>query len=276
MQNLIQFFIRFAAFFLFILLEVLCFTLIVRHNDAQRDIFLNSSSLISAKVNTVYDNLIEYSRLRDLADSLANENARLKSELYNNKTYLELQRIEQYDTLYHQKYETITGQVINNSVTSRNNALTIDRGTNDGIHKGMGVIGEKGIVGVVRRAAPAFSNVLSILHSASRLSVSLRRSNYFGTLTWRGFNPTKMALEAVPKHADIRVGDTIETSGFSHIFTKGIMVGMVDTFWIEGGSNFYSIDVSLVNDLSNVNQVYVISNLMKMELDSLENPTQNE
>jgi rod shape-determining protein MreC len=276
MQNLIQFFIRFAAFFLFVLLEVVCFMLIIRHNEAQREIFLNSSTLIAAKTNEWYDGIVEYSKLQDLADSLANENAKLKSELYNNRSYLELQKDVRFDTLYHQRYQTIRAQVINNSVTSRNNSMTIDRGSDDGIEKGMGVIGAKGVVGVVRNIRPSFSNILSILHSASRVSVSLRRNQYFGTLVWKGFNPQKMSLEAVPKHADIQIGDTVETSGYSHIFPKGLMVGTVDTFWIEGGSNFYTIDVSMVNDLSKVNQVYVVKNLVKMELDSLEKAMLNE
>jgi rod shape-determining protein MreC len=140
----------------------------------------------------------------------------------------------------------------------------------------MGVVDEKGIIGIVRNVRPSFSSVLSILHNASRVSVSLKRNQYFGTLLWNGFNPTKMSLAAVPKHADIRIGDTVQTSGYSHIFPKGLMVGTVDSFWIEGGSNFYTIDVSLVNDLSKVNNVYVIKNLVKAELDSLENALLNE
>lgn len=272
MQNLIQFLIRFSAFFLFVILEVLCFALIVRYNDGQREIFLNSSNMVSAKLNDWYDGMVEYSNLREFADSLAIENARLKSELYNNTNYLELMKKDVLDTVYRQRFHTIRAQVINNSVTSRNNALTIDRGSLDGIRAGMGVVGDRGIIGVVQAAQPAFSSVLSILHSASRISVAFSRNNYFGTLVWKGFNPRRMSLEAVPKHADVRIGDTIETSGYSHIFPQGIMVGTVDTFWIEGGSNFFSISVSIVNDLSNLNHVYVVQNLVKPGIDSLEQP----
>jgi rod shape-determining protein MreC len=270
MQNLIQFLIRFSAFFLFVALEVVCFLFIIRYNDGQREIFLNSSNMVSAQLNEWYDGMVEYSNLREYADSLAIENAKLKSALYNNTSYLELEERDVLDTVYRQKFHTIRAQVINNAVTSRNNSLTIDRGSTDGIRKGMGVVGDEGIIGVVRAVQPSFSSVLSILHSASRISVALRRNHYFGTLVWKGFHPGKMAMEAVPKHADIRIGDTIETSGYSHIFPQGILVGTVDTFWIEGGSNFFSISVSIVNDMSNLNHVYVVQNLMKPELDSLE------
>lgn len=276
MQNLIQFLVRFAAFFLFLGLEVLCFFLIIRNNDHQRSIFLNSSNVIAAKANAWYDRAVEYSNLQVLADSLGRENAKLKSELYNNKAYLALQQNDELDTIFRQKYQTIRAQVVNNSVTSRNNSLTIDRGKKDGVYPGMGVIGDEGIVGIVRHSTGSFSSVLSVLHSASKVSASLNRSGYFGSLVWNGFNPTKMSLQAVPKHADVRVGDTVQTSGFSHLFPAGIMIGTVDTFSIQGGSNFYSIDVSMINDLSKLNQVYVVSNLAKMEMDSLETLMLNE
>ena len=238
MQSLIQFLIRFSAFFLFLALEVICFWLIIRNNDHQRSIFLNSSNIISAKANDWYDRAVEYSQLQEFADSLARENARLKSELYNNRAYQELQKNVQVDSLLNQRFETISAQVINNSVTSRNNEITIDRGRDDGILPGMGVIGERGIVGIVRHASGSFSSVLSVLHSSAKVSASISRTNYFGSLEWKGFDPTTLSLEAVPKHADVRVGDTVQTSGFSHIFPAGVMIGIVDTFAIQGGKQF--------------------------------------
>ncbi len=154
--------------------------------------------------------------------------------------------------------------------------MTINRGLKEGVRHGMGVVDDAGIVGIVDNTSPSFSRVLSILHGSSRISASLKSSGYFGTLVWRGFNPTKMSLEAIPKHAVIHSGDTVQTSGYSHIFPQGITIGIVDTFWIDGGSNFYTIDVNLNNDLSKTDQVYVVQNLIKGELDSLETGTRNE
>ncbi len=72
-----------------------------------------------------------------------------------------------------------------------------------------------------------------------------------------------MKLESVPKHADVAVGDTVITSGFSTIFPKGIDVGVVKKINDKRGSNYFDIDVALNNDLSLVDNVYVISNNLK-------------
>ena len=227
-------------------------------------------------MNQTYDRMIEYSKLQDLADSLGRENAKLKSELYNNQLYQALQKESIVDTIYRQRFEVLHAQVINNSVTSRNNNITIDRGGRDGVKHGMGVVADVGIVGIVENTSPSFSRVISILHGSSRISASLKSSRYFGTLVWKGFNPSRMALEAIPKHANIHSGDTVQTSGFSHIFPEGLAIGTIDTFWIDGGSNFYTVEVDLLNDLSKIDQVYVVENLIKAEQDSLEMGRLNE
>lgn len=276
MHNLFQFLVRYSAAFLFILLELICFILIIRNNDAQREIFLNSSNVIAAKTNQLYDKMVEYSKLQETVDSLINQQARLKSKLYNSQQYLAFQKTNVQDSLYNQHYNTISAQVINNSITSRNNTITINRGRKDGIKPGMGIIGETGIVGIVKYSTNSFASAISILNSSTRISTSFKRKPYFGTMVWQGFNPTKMSLERIPKHADILAGDTLETSGYSHIFPAGIMIGTVDTFWLERGSNWFHIDVSLVNDLSKTDIVYVIENLLKAEQDSLEKRMVNE
>jgi rod shape-determining protein MreC len=76
---------------------------------------------------------------------------------------------------------------------------------------------------------------------------------------WKEINPAHMILEAVPRQADIRIGDTIVTSGYSFIFPRGIFIGTVSRFWTEGGSNYYSIEVKLHEDLARLDRVYVVA-----------------
>ena len=67
-----------------------------------------------------------------------------------------------------------------------------------------------------------------------------------------------MILEAIPRQADIYVGDTIVTSGYSFIYPRGIFIGTVHRFWTEGGSNYYTIEVRLHEDISRLDRVYVV------------------
>ena len=55
------------------------------------------------------------------------------------------------------------------------------------------------------------------------------------------------------------------------MFPEGIPIGVIDTFWREGGSNYFTVEAELINDISNVKYVYVINNLMKPEIDKLKN-----
>ena len=69
-------------------------------------------------------------------------------------------------------YRLIPAKVITNSVSKKDNYITIDKGTADGIHADMGVACGNGIVGVVYMAGQHYSIVLPVLHSQSNIPMS--------------------------------------------------------------------------------------------------------
>lgn len=260
MNNLLQFISRYSAFILFVLLECAALYLIVRYNEGQREIFLHSSNLMSGRLYEAANDFYKYNSLAKVSDSLALENASLKARVFN------LERsLQQYtppdktvDSCISQAYALIPATVISNSVNQRNNHFTIDRGSNDGVQKGMGVITASGVAGIIDHVDEQYATAISVLHSAARISASIQRNNYFGSLQWKEINPANMILEAVPRQADVRIGDTIVTSGYSFKFPYGVFIGTVERFWTPGGSNYYSIDVKLHEDIARLNRVYVI------------------
>ena len=260
MNNLLLFVIRYSSFLLFLLLEMIALYLIVNYNQEQRSIFINSSSIISGRLYTMADKAYEYDNLQTIADSLAAENAKLKTELYNlERTFDHLPDDQQpLDSCLLEPYRIIPARVINNSINLRNNHFTLDRGAEDGIRKGMGVISPHGIAGIIDEVGVKYSTAISILHSAARVSASIRRNGYFGSLVWKEIDPSHMILEAIPRQADIQIGDTIVTSGYSFIYPKGIFIGTVQRFWTEGGSNYYTIEVKLQEDIARLDRVYVV------------------
>ena len=260
MNNLLQFVIRYSAFLLFLLLEIIALLLIVRYNEDQRAIFLNSSSIISGKMYNLADKAYKYNNLQSVADSLAAENARLRADLYNlERTFDHLpDDTRPLDSCLLLPYKIIPARVINNSINQRNNHFTIDRGAADGIRQGMGVISIHGVAGIVDQVGEKYSTAISILHSAARISASIRRNNFFGSLVWKEIDPSHMILEAVPRQAEIMIGDTVVTSGYSFIYPRGIFIGTVDRFWTEGGSNYYTIEVKLHEDIARLDRVYVV------------------
>ena len=245
---------------LFILLEIVSLVLIVKYNNDQRSIFINSSSIFSGKLYNMADKAYEYNNLRSVADSLAAENAQLKSSVFNMQRILDRLPGEELplDSCILEPYRIIHARVINNSINQRHNHFTIDRGSRDGIRQGMGVVSAHGIAGTIDQVGEQYSTAISILHSASRVSASIRRNKYFGSLVWKEIDPAHMILEAIPRQADILIGDTIVTSGYSFIYPGGIFIGTVERFWTEGGSNYYTIEVKLHEDIARLDRVYAV------------------
>jgi rod shape-determining protein MreC len=271
MNNLLQFVIRYSAFLLFLFLEAVALTLVVKYNENQKGIFQHSSSLFSGKLYKMADDVYQYNHLQTFVDSLADENAKLKEKVFDLERSVQrlLPADQPMDSCILQSYHLIATQIINNSINQRNNHFTIDKGSKDGIKNGMGVISEQGIVGIIDEVGKEYSTAVSILHSAVQISAAIQRNGYFGSLVWKDIDPVHMILEAIPRQADILIGDTIITSGYSFIFPRGIFIGKVERYWTEGGSNYYTIEVRLHEDIARMNRVYVVQyldeNLMKNE-----------
>jgi len=85
-----------------------------------------------------------------------------------------------------------------------------------------------------------------------------------------------MELNAIPKHARMRIGDTVVTSGYSNVFPPDLLIGVIDTFWLPRGSNFYRARVELGSDISKLSSVYVVANLSIAERDTLDKSILNE
>ncbi|MGB1121137.1 MAG: rod shape-determining protein MreC [Saprospiraceae bacterium] len=270
MRNLVLFFIKYNAFFVFILLEIISFYLVVNNNEKQNQVFVSSANQMTGSFYERYDKIVSYWNLGDVNAELANDNKRLMEQLPNAYFDDNVDTVEVVDTQYLQQYEYIPAKVVNNSVNRYNNYLTLNRGKSHGIKSNTGVITNNGIVGVVQKVSKNYAGVMSILHHNTRISAKLKSSDYFGSLVWKKNDARYMYLDAIPKHAELEKGDTIITSGFSTMFPEGIMIGTVSKAKIIDGSNFYEIKVRLSSDMNNLNHVFVVNNLLKEEQEALE------
>jgi rod shape-determining protein MreC len=281
-----NFIVRYGNFFLFLLLEGIALYIVAQYNPTQREIYQSSANLLSGVLYENVSTVRKYFSIQEIADNLAKENADLKTQLEASKYVINQQRgsvrfpldtstirpdtSQTKDVIQQFTYQA--AEVIKNSIVMQDNYLTINRGSLHGVQKGMGIISPDGIVGIVSKVEPHFSQVLSMLSKRSSISAMVKRNRFFGSLVWTSTNPKVMTLKSIPKHGDVVVGDTIITSGFSGIFPGELKIGRVIESRIENGSNFYTIDVELYNDLANIRYVYIVENKMLMELNSLEKP----
>ncbi|WP_321287590.1 rod shape-determining protein MreC [uncultured Sunxiuqinia sp.] len=268
MRSLLQFLARNSFLFLFLALEVISMTLIVNYNNFQRVKFLNSSNRISASIYKTTDDFAAYFNLRKENEELAEENARLRTELQK----LQLAEIfGSVDTTRKDTtYQFIPARVINNSANKQYNYLTINKGALDGIEPDMGIIGPKGVVGVVTNVTDHYSSGPSLLNKRWRVSAKIKKNAYFGSLSWDGTDYQYAQLNEIPFHVELARGDTIITSGYSSIFPEGILLGVIDDFNHNSGANFYQIKIKLSSNFKTISNIELVKKKHIKEQEKLE------
>lgn len=277
MRNLFLFFYRNNFVLLFLLLEVFCFYLMMKNNNYQNASFFNSTNQVTASIYESVGYVKDYIGLKTKSEILAAENARFRAMMPESVYDTSLARMQINDTVFNQQYTYILAKAINNSVTKRNNYLTINKGSLSGIKPEMGVIGSNGVVGIIKDVSTHYSTVISFLHSKSSVSARFKNNNYFGALAWTDDdNPTTGTLKEIPKHITFKAGDSIVTTSFSSVYPENIFLGTVKNFTVKPGDNFYTITISLAANFYSLTHVYVVDNLFKQEQHALEEKLKND
>lgn len=271
MRAILRFFARFRFLLFFLLLEAIAVVLTIRHNYYHQAAFFNSSNAIAGGFYQKLNNFTAYLDLRRVNDSLVNYVATLQAQLPQNQfadssTFAALQ----LDTLTSQRYFYTGARVINNTVSFRNNYLTLDKGSLAGIKPRTAVMANNGIVGIVKDVSPHFSTVISLLNKNARISARLKKSGTAGTVLWSGGSFRFADLIEIPEHVEVAVGDTILTSPYSSIFPDGLFIGTVAEINLPEGSSMYEISVKLGADFKQLNYVWIIEDRLIKERDTLE------
>jgi rod shape-determining protein MreC len=252
-----------------LLLISLAFT--IDSHSYHRSKYFNSSSRISGSIYNTADGVTQYFNLNEENKKLVEENKKLRNLLFN----LNIEDTVQLDTAK-LDFAIISGRIIKNSYSSPNNYITINKGTNQGIKQDMGVITAKGILGIVEHTTQNYASVQSILNTKSNINAKIKNTNYFGSLVWDGQGYNQVKLEDIPRLVPLLVGDTIVTGAMSSIFPENIPIGTIKKFDLNVSKSFYSIDVELFNDMSNVKNAYIIYNKNRPEILELQSKIAND
>jgi len=269
MSRLLQLIYRYRAFFTFLILELLSAWFIVRNNRYQSAAFFTTSNSIVASVVSFSNSVSDYFSLQEQNKILSQQNAFLRDQLEIARTsQIELDSTRLLPEL--DQYRFVTAAVINNSTRRSRNYLTIDKGLNDGLAPGMGVISGSDIVGMVKYSSDHYSVVTSLLHMDFMVSSSIPDKVDLCTTVWDGSSPLTASVEFIPRHISLLVGDTIVTSGFGGIFPEGVLIGRILESSLEENEAFHNVTIQLETEFSQLSFVQVIQNRLKVEKDSLE------
>ena len=271
MQQIINFVFKNSTRLLFLLLLITSLTLTIQSHSYHRSTVVNSTNVLTGSVFEKVSEVNTYFSLREQNNKLAQENASLRKILFNQKdstTILKKDSLKGYD-----KIDVIQSRVINNSYGVSENYLTINCGTLQGIKEDMGVVNSQGIVGIVEKVSPKYATILSVLNVKSKINAKVKKSNHFGSLIWNAKNAGYVQLIEIPRLASVKKGDTIVTGGNSRIFPENIPVGIIDKIYTDTETNYFTLNIRLFNDMTNLNHVYIITNKESAEIKKLEKET---
>ncbi len=274
MQQALNFLQKNSYKILFFLLLAIAFRLLIQSHSLQQNMYVNSSNEVSGFVYEKTNTIKEYFALKKTNQALIAENQKLKELLFNKKDTL--LNPDSFTFIGVKEHKVIAGKVIKNSFNKQQNYLTIKGGAIDGIKPDMGVVNQAGVVGKIAQTSKNYSTVTSLLFTNEKTNAKLKNTNHFGSVTWNGKNMGYVQLIELPRLATVKKGDTIVTGGYSTIFPENIPIGTIDKIYIDRVTNYYTIDVRLFNDMSNLGNVYIIDNKSKTELKTLEQSLPNE
>lgn len=273
MRKLLDFIIKYSSFFVFVFLFVISLVLLFSNGRFHSSIWFTSANVISKNVYGLGNGVSGYFNLRSINESLQKSNAQLENELLNLRSRLAYYEAIVGDSVMevdgHRRFDYVLASVVNNSTRHPHNYFTIDKGSEDGVKDGMGVLGQSGIVGIVNVAGKHTSRILSLLNTTQHISVKLKKSNTVGSLVWKVNDPGIAYMEEVPRHTQFAVGDSVVTSGYSTSFPSDIPVGTVMGRIKTDNDNFYILKIKLATDFNTLSTVRVLKDAYKEELDSL-------
>lgn len=274
MQSILALLKRYSNVLLFLVLQGICFVLLVSYNNYHRATFLNSSRSLSGWLYEMQSGVTDYFSLRSENEQLMLENARLKQQLFGNDSTIYLEWKMKKDTTIKRQYQYLPAKVIKSTTIYQKNHLTINVGTNNGIdpNRMMGVVGPKGIVGITRKGATGnYTNVISLLHSLLEINVEHAPSGQRGKLIWAEEDDrTTCTVTGFSDHINLANGDRVITSGADGRFPQGELVGIVQSFELIPGTHNYRAKINLFTDFNSVHNVHVIRNIEALEMDTLE------
>ena len=271
MGRLLAYLQRKSFLLLFIALQIFALSQIVRSQSFQRSNYLKTSGKWVGWYWKQKADAREYFYLRHQNRLLQQENVVLRNTQHSGVIKECPETGEKRDTLLRQVYTYLEARAVHHTIHLRNNYIIINKGKIHGIEKGMAVISPQGVVGIIKESGNRYSLAISVLHKNFSIAARPKKNHHFGTLTWNGSNYRRAQLINMPKQTPLRNGDTIVTDVKSMIFPEDIPIGIIKSYQVNPENDFFDVNLELLVDFSKLNEVYIIDQLHKSQIEELIN-----
>jgi rod shape-determining protein MreC len=268
--RLLLFVRRIYVFAIFVVLEGLALHYYANSTVHTRARLLGFSDNVVGGVYGAVSGAERYMSLARTNRLLEDKVVALENELALYRDHLSQAALDSIRAVEGFRHQYVAARVVHNSINKRQNFFTVDRGTRDGVERGMAVVSVDGVmVGYVEGVSAGNAICVSVLNTEFRASGMIAGTGHFGSISWLGGDPRVVRLSEVPKYAPVERGDSILTRS-SLNFPEGIFVGTVGGFTVDEARASYDIDVKLGVDITALKTVLLVKNLEALELIKLE------
>lgn len=152
---------------------------------------------------------------------------------------------------------SLLSEVISPSRQAMFSVLRIAHGRAHRVEVGMPVVAANGVVGRVLRVGSFHADVQLLVDANFHLDVLMQRTRVRGIL--KGFADGQCVLN-LHQNSDVRIGDTLVTSGLVSGFPKGVPVGRVQRISYKTDNVTQVVTVQPWVDYRSLEEVMVLSN----------------
>jgi rod shape-determining protein MreC len=212
----------------------------------------------------------DLARLRQENTDLQAEISRLEAEIIELNQQLAETRILSALVEFaraHPENSYLASEVIGRDPNPFLQHVYINRGSDDGLRRGMPVVTAQGLVGRVEAVTARAARIQLITATESRVNVMIEPSRAEAILV--GQITGDISMEMIPQAADVQVGNLVLTSGLGGNYPANIVVGQVTGVRRRDYDIFQQASVQPVVDFSQLDIVLVITNFRPIDIDPL-------
>ena len=153
-------------------------------------------------------------------------------------------------------HQMVLARIIARDPQSWFNTILLDKGRRDGIIPNLPVVNSRGIVGKTVEVDSRTSRVLLLLDERSGVGAMVEETRDLGVVEGEG---NSCLLRYLPKHAEVKEGDTIISSGLGRIFPKGLAIGKISRIERRISDLFQYVEIAPYVDFAKLEEVFIIT-----------------
>ena len=221
--------------------------------------FQEAINSLTQSVDDLWSDYLNLIQVRRDNRRLQQQLAELRGELHQyREAYQQQQRLR--DLLGFRSpalHNTVIAEVVGIDPSQWAEAVTINKGRQNRVYKDTVVVTHQGLVGRTIEISPHYATVLLLTDRRSAVDALVQRTRARGIVV--GKSRRRCEMRYVDFHADIRIGDTIISSGLGEVYPKGLLIGTVISVRQKSYELFQDVEIKPAVDLTKLEEMLVLA-----------------